>query len=178
MSAATSLVAASDGKETLIAFASAQFTLNVSVPGAGEITIPTPVSPESVAVGGNGKRWLLAYFDGGGIVGQFLRLDGTPDGGTFDIRHDQAEAMRVAWDGNEFVVSFESHHFLEVWTVNDNHRVEPQLIPEEFLPEVNGDALFAGGAAVLAYQHWTEETSSARVFTRSIFRPRIRPVVP
>jgi len=176
MSTATHLVAASNGSNVLFASITPSDTIVVAPPGGGDITIPTQTASDSIALGGYGDRWLLTYFDGSGIIGQFLQRDGTASGAPFRISNDQPDNIRVAWDGDEFVVTWDSHNMVQIVTVRDRD-VEPQLIPFSQGPQRNGDAVFVNSVAILAYQHRTPEaTNSMRVFTRVLARPRMRTI--
>ena len=170
---------ATDGSKTLLASATQQYTLTVSEPGGFETTIPTAISPDVVAIGGSGDRWLVAYADDSQLYGQFLDREGTPIGEPVLIGNENDIASpRVAWDGEEFIVTWEAGHRVELAAVGA-HGVDHLIFPMSFYPEANGDALFAKGAAFLAYQHPSPEaTNSARVFTRTVTRARVRPSAP
>jgi hypothetical protein len=54
--------------------------------------------------------------------------------------------------------------------------VEHQLIQFGIGPQQNGDVVFVNGAALIAYSHGDQATQTSRVFTRTLSRPRVRPV--
>jgi hypothetical protein len=179
-STAQQIALATDGSSVLLASRTQQFTITVSTPGGFEITVPTQYSPQMVSIAGNGERWLLVYYDGSLLWGQFLAHDGTPSGEPLMIAGaDEQVRPRVAWDGDEFVVTYDGYGFIALATVGPRGVDHGLYFPATWAPEVNGDAVYANGTAFLAYQHLDPDaTNSTRVFTRTLTRTRVRPSAP
>jgi hypothetical protein len=160
---------------------------NVMIAAAGPSPCGVEVSPvggldtfavydcaEEVAIAAHGDRWLIVYSDGAQLFAHFIRNDGSPIGERLLIA-DGATAPRVAWDGDEFAVTYQWGPFVEVATVREGD-VERQLISFGIGPQVNGDVTFVNGAALLTYSRIDDKTQTSRIFTRTLSRPRVRPV--
>jgi hypothetical protein len=148
------IAAASDGSDVMIV---------ASRPPCGASTAAVEALPivinnqcvDSVAIAGNGNRWLIVYFDGAAMVGQFLQKDGSPIGQPFDLSANGGEQItpRVAWDGDEFVVTWKWGPFVEIVTVSEDGDLEHQVPPSSFGLQQNGDVAFVNGTALLVYTH-------------------------
>jgi len=170
-STSTHLAAGAFGSSVMFASITPNNTIVVWTPGGGDITVPINASPDSVAIGGNGDGWLVVYSDGGDLLGRYLARDGSAIGEPLLIESGEAHDMRVAWDGDAFVVTWESHHtgFMAVVRGRDVDLAFP------YMP--NGDITRVNGSALIAYQRRAPEANnSTRVFTRTLSRPRVRPV--
>ena len=176
---ANDIAAASNGSDVLVATATPPCGVAVNQRLALNIVVTNRCADNGVAIAGNADRWLVVYSDGASISGQFLQKDGSPIGEPFEILASGGDqrAPRVAWDSEEFVVTFEWGPFVEIAKVSEDGTVEHQVPPFAVGPQKNGDVVaFANGTALLAYTHADAKTGSSRVFTRTLSRPRVRPV--
>lgn len=170
---ANDIAIANKGSNVMIAAASTDCGVEVSPVGALD-TFATHDCADEVAIAGHGDRWLIVYFDGAQLFARFIQNDGSAIGERLLIAND-ATAPRAAWDGDEFVVTYQWGQWVEVSTVSEGD-VEHQLILSATGPQQNGDVVFVNGAALLAYSHSDNPSRTSRVFTRTLSRPRVRPV--
>jgi len=111
------------------------------------------------------------------MYGRYLDRDGTPSGESFILGvADEKSRPSLAWDGDEFVVTWDISHFIQMASVGPRG-VEHPIFPFSFGAQTSSDAVYANGAAFVAYQHIDPDaTNSARIFTRTITsRMRVRP---
>jgi len=175
-SPANSIAAAGNGSDVMFAASTPACGVSIAVKDAFPLMV-TNHCADSIAIAGNGRRWLVVYGDGAGIDGLFLQKDGSPIGEPFTIvAGDDITAPRVAWDGDEFIVTAEWGPFVEIMTVGEDGDLEHQFPPFGIGPQKNGDVAFVNGTALLVYTRPDEKTYSPRIFTRSLSRPRVRPV--
>lgn len=178
-STAQQIALATDGSNVMLASLTQQNTITVSTPGAFEFTVPTQYSPQRVAIAGNGERWLLVYDDGELLWGQFLAHDGTPSGEPLLIGDTNESVMpHAVWDGDEFLATSDAFGDLAAVSARG---VEHVIFPVSWPRELNGDAVYANGTVLFAYQRIDPDTtSSSRVFTRTLTRTwtRVRPSAP
>jgi len=173
---ASDIAVASDGSDVLIAATSP----NCGVSTSAMLGLPIVVTNEcveTVAIAGNGNHWLVVYGDEWSLTGRFLLKDGSPIGEPFILLGGGGiDAPHVVWDGDAFVVTSGWGPSLEIISMNEAGGIEHQLPPFTFGPQQNGDVAFVNGAVLIAFAHPDEKTKSSRVFTRSLSRPRVRPV--
>jgi hypothetical protein len=175
---ATDITAASNGSDVLIAASTPTCGVAIAAPLALPIMITTDCADDGLAIAGNGNRWLVVYGDGAGISGRFLQRDGSSIGEPITIlASSDGRAPRVAWDGDQFVVTFEWGPFLAIAKVSEDGHVEHHQPSSGFGPQQNGDLVaFANGTTLLAYTRVDLKTLSSRVVTRTLSRARVRPV--
>ena len=172
------IAAAGNGSDVMIAASTPPCGVSIAARDALPIMIASDCADGGIAIAGNGNRWLVVYGDGGGLLGRLLQKDGSPIGEPLTISEGDGDAgtQRVAWDGDEFVVTWKWGPWIEIMTVSEDGDVEPHHPPFGFGSLQNGDVAFVNGTALLTFTNMDEKTKSSRIFTRSLSRPRVRPI--
>lgn len=173
---ASDIAVASDGSDMLIAATSPMCGVSTSAMLALPIVV-TNECVDTIAMAGNGNRWLVVYGDEWSLTGRFLLKDGSPIGEPFILLGGGGiDAPHVVWDGDAFVVTSGWGPALEIMTVSEASGLEHHAPLFNVGPQQNGDVAFVSGTALIAYTHPDEKTKSSRLFTASLSRPRVRPV--
>jgi hypothetical protein len=175
-STAYDIAMATDGSRVLLASIVQGNTIEVSMDGTFVSAVRGQYTSGPMAVAGNGDGWLLVFSDGNDLLAQFLERDGTAKGEPlFITRAEELKSPRVAWDGSDYIVTWEDYHTVAMASVSPRG-VDHAFFPGQ-RPAANGDAVSVNGAAVLAYQHAAMDAAgTARVFLRSVSHARTRVV--